>query len=317
MTKAIVVVGSVNMDLMLRCPRLPQPGETVLGEGFRTEPGGKGANQAVAAARLGARVAFVGCVGDDAFGTSAVANLRAGGVGLTHLSVIDDCATGVAMVQVDESGQNSIVLGPGANSALSVAHIDAAARLIAEAGLLICQLETPLAAVQRAIEIAHAAGVPVLLNPAPARLLPEALLRQVDLLVPNEGEASVLSGLPASGRAGAAEAATHLLQAGCGVVLVTLGAEGLVWADAEGSHYRPAHSVAALDSTGAGDTFIGALAAARLEGLDLVSAIDFAQRAAAFSVQHRGAQASMPTRGELGATLGTAGIAGTLGTVKA
>lgn len=310
MNKMIVVVGSVNMDLMLRCPKLPQPGETVLGESFRTEPGGKGANQAVAAARLGARVAFVGCVGNDGFGTLATSGLRAAGVDLTHLSVIDDCATGVAMVQVDASGQNSIVLGPGANSALTVAHIDAASQLIAEAGLLICQLETPIAAVQRGIEIAHAAGVPVLLNPAPAQRLPEALLRQVDLLVPNEGEASVLAGIPARGRAGAADAATQLRRAGCGAVLVTMGAEGLVWADTEGSHYRLAHSVTALDSTGAGDTFIGALAAARMEGLDLTSAIDFAQQAAAFSVQHPGAQASMPTRANLCGVQGKAGDAG-------
>ena len=307
MTKMIVVVGSVNIDLTLYCPRLPQPGETVLGEGFRTEPGGKGANQAVAAARLGAHVALVGCVGDDTFGTRAIAGLRAEGVDLTHLSVVGGCATGVAMVQVDDSGQNTIVLGPGANSALTAVHVDAASRLIAEAGLLICQLETPLPAVQRAIEIAHAAGVPVLLNPAPARPLPEALLRQVDLLVPNEGEASVLARIPACGQSGAAVAAEHLLRAGCGAVLVTLGPAGLIWADANGRHHRPAHAVVALDSTGAGDTFIGALAVALLEGQDLASAIDFAQHAAAFSVQHRGAQASMPTRGDLLAPLGTAG----------
>ena len=299
MTKTIAVVGSVNMDLMLRCPRLPRPGETVQGSSFRTEPGGKGANQAVAAARLGARVAFVGCIGDDHFGVRAIAGLRAEGVDLTHLSVVNHCTTGVAMVQVDDSGQNSIVLDPGANSALTLAHVDAAARLITEAGLLICQLETPLSAVQRAIEIAHAAGVPVLLNPAPARPLPEAIFRQVDLLVPNEGEASLLTGLAVRGESGAVQAATQLLGAGCGIVIVTLGAEGLVWADAKGSHYRPAQAVTALDSTGAGDTFIGALAAARAQGQDLNSAIDFGQRAAAFSVQRRGAQASMPTRGDL------------------
>ena len=211
------------------------------------------------------------------------------------------------MVQVDDSGQNTIVLGPGANHALTAEHVDAASRLIAEAGLLICQMETPLAAVQRTIEIAHAAGVPVLLNPAPARPLPEALLRQVDLLVPNEGEASVLSSVPAGGQSGAAAAAGHLLRAGCGAVLVTLGPAGLVWADAHGSHHRPAHAVVALDSTGAGDTFIGALAVALLENQDLASTIDFAQLAAAFSVQHRGAQASMPTRGDLLTPLGTAG----------
>jgi ribokinase len=309
MTKQIVVVGSINMDLMLRCTRLPQPGETVLGTDFRTEPGGKGANQAVAAARLGAQVALVGCVGDDDFGARAIAGLRAEGVGLAHLSVIEGCATGVAMVQVDEYGQNSIVLGPGANHAFTAAHVDSAARLIAEAGLLICQLETPLPAVQRAIEIAHAAGVPVLLNPAPAQPLPASMLRQIDLLVPNESEASALSGIPVRGQAGAAEAATALVRAGCGAVLVTLGPEGVVLLDGQGRHHHPAHAVCALDTTGAGDTFIGALAAASVEGQDLRSAIDFAQRAAAFSVQRRGAQASMPTRGDLRTTLGASGTA--------
>ncbi len=307
MAKPIVVVGSVNMDLMLRCVTLPRPGETVLGHSLRTEPGGKGANQAVAAARLGQRVAFVGCIGDDHFGTPATAGLRAAGVDLTHLSVVNHCTTGVAMVQVDDRGQNSIVLDPGANSALTVAHVDEAARLIAQAGLLICQLETPLPAVQRAIEIARAAGVPVLLNPAPAQPLPEALLRQIDLLVPNEVEASLLTGLAVRDRSGATQAAAQLLAAGCGNVLVTLGAEGLVWADAQGCRHRPAQAVPALDSTGAGDAFIGALAAARAAGQDLNSAIDFAQRAAAFSVQRRGAQASMPARGDLALATGASG----------
>jgi ribokinase len=309
MSKQIVVVGSINMDLMLRCPRLPQPGETVLGTDFRTEPGGKGANQAVAAARLGARVALVGCVGDDDFGARAIAGLRAEGVDLAHLSVIEGCATGVAMVQVDDHGQNSIALGPGANHALTATHVDSAARLIAEAGLLICQLETPLSAVQRAIEIAHAAGVPVLLNPAPAQPLPVSMLRQIDLLVPNESEAAALSGVPVRGQTGAAEAAAQLVRAGCGAVLVTLGPEGLILLDGEGCHHHPAHAVCALDTTGAGDAFIGALAAARVDGQDLRSAIDVAQRAAAFSVQRRGAQASMPTHGDLRATIGASGTA--------
>lgn len=295
----IVVVGSVNIDLVLHCAQLPLPGQTLVGRDFRCEPGGKGANQAVAAARLGARVVFVGCVGDDAFGASSAAGLRAEGVDLTHLHVIPGCATGVAMIAVEDSGQNHIVLGPGANAALSVAHVDAAAQQIGTAALLICQLESPLAAVQRAITIAHAAGVPVWLNPAPAQPLPAALLRQIDLLIPNEGEAAQLAGLPVTGRAGAAQAAAQLRAAGCGTVLVTLGDDGVVLADAQGTTHHPAHAVAAVDSTGAGDTFIGALAAATAEGQPFDAAITFAQRAAAFSVQRRGAQAAMPTRSDL------------------
>jgi ribokinase len=299
MTKSIVVVGSINMDLVLPCARLPLPGETVMGRAFRTEPGGKGANQAVAAARLGARVAFVGCVGDDAFGARLVAGFQAEGIDTSHVRRIADTATGIAMIQVDDQGQNSIVLGPGANEALAVAQVDAAAALIAAAGLLVCQLETPLAATQRAIEIAHAAGVPVLLNPAPALALPAALLRQVDVLVPNEGEAALLTGLPMQGRAGAAEAAAQLRQAGCATVLITLGADGVLVADAQGSRHHPAPQVTVRDTTGAGDTFIGAYAAARVAGEGLDAAIAFAQRAAAFSVQRLGAQAAMPTQAGL------------------
>jgi ribokinase len=295
----IVVLGSVNIDLVLQCVQLPQPGQTRVGRDFRCEPGGKGANQAVAAARLGAPVVFVGCVGDDAFGAQSAAGLRAEGVDLTHLSVITGCATGVAMIAVEDSGQNHIVLGPGANAALSVAHVEAAASLIGTAALLICQLESPLAAVQRAITIAQAARVPVWLNPAPAQPLPEALLRQVDLLIPNEGEAALLAGLAANGRVGAMQAAAQLRAAGCGAVLVTLGGEGVLLADAQGPAHHPAPTVSALDTTGAGDTFIGALAAATAEGLGLGAAITFAQQAAAFSVQRRGAQAAMPRRADL------------------
>lgn len=297
----IVVLGSVNIDLMLQCAQLPQPGQTLVGRDFRCEPGGKGANQAVAAARLGARVVFVGCVGDDAFGASSAAGLRAEGVDLTHLSVITGCATGVAMIAVEDSGQNHIVLGPGANAALSVAQVEAAALHIGAAALLICQLESPLAAVQRAITIAHAAGVPVWLNPAPAQPLLDALLRQVDLLIPNEGEAALLAELPVNGRAGAAQAAAQLRAAGCGTVLVTLGDDGVLRVDQHGTHHHPAHAVTAVDTTGAGDTFIGALAAATAEGQPFDAAIAFAQRAAAFSVQRRGAQAAMPKRADLGA----------------
>ncbi|MBC7939428.1 MAG: ribokinase, partial [Chitinophagaceae bacterium] len=199
MSPTIVLVGSIHMDLMLRCPHLPKPGETVLGHHFRTEPGGKGGNQAVAAARLGGRVALVACMGDDAFGTAALTRLRAEGVDLRHALTLPGTATGVAMVQVDDAGQNCVALAPGANAGLTPAQVEAAAAAIQQAGLLVCQLETPLPAVARAIALAHAAGVPVLLNPAPAVPLSDSLLSQVDLLVLNEGEAAVVSGLPVDG----------------------------------------------------------------------------------------------------------------------
>jgi ribokinase len=299
MNKPIVVVGSINMDLMLRCPHLPRPGETVAGRDFRTVPGGKGANQAVAAVRLGAQVELIGCVGNDPFGAEASAALRAEGVGLAHLCIVPQYATGIAMVLVDDAGENSIALAPGANHALSVAQIDAAAPQIAAAGLLVCQLETPLAAVQRAIVAAHAAGVPVLLNPAPAQPLPGELLRQVELLVLNEGEAALLAGSAVNDTSQAADAAALLRRRGARTVLVTLGADGVVLADAQGCLHLPAHPARALDSTGAGDTFVGALAVACIEGCELRAAVDFAQSAAAFSVERVGAQASMPRAADL------------------
>ncbi len=297
--KHIVIVGSVNMDLMLCCPHLPRAGETVLGAGFTTAPGGKGANQAVAAARLGAKVAFIGCVGDDAFGQTAFDALRAEGIDTRYLSRESGAATGVAMVTTDEAGENCIALAPGANALLSPAHVDAARALFADASMLICQLESPLAAVRHAIGIAVQHGVPVLLNPAPAQSLPADLLRDIDCLVPNAGEAAALSGLGADARASAAQSAEWLRLAGARNVLVTLGSDGVVAATAGGNFQSPAPRVVAVDTTGAGDTFVGALAAARCQGLALEAAIDLAQRAAAFSVTRRGAQASMPRLADL------------------
>ena len=296
MSPSIVIVGSVNMDLMLRCPHLPLPGETVLGSDFRTLPGGKGANQAVAAARLGASVSLIDCVGGDSFGDQAMAALRAEGIDLRHLHVARGAVTGVAMVLVDDSGENSITLASGANAALSIERIDAASAAIAGAALLVCQLETPLASVQRAIAIAHAAGVPVLLNPAPAQSLPDVLLRQVTWLTPNEGEAAVLSGCGITQPADAQDAAQALVRRGAQSVIVTLGAQGVAWADATGTRHQIARPARVQDTTGAGDAFVGALAAELVQGRRLGEAIAFAQCAAAYSVERIGAQASMPRR---------------------
>ena len=297
--KHILIVGSVNMDLMLRCGHLPGAGETVLGAGFNTAPGGKGANQAIAAARLGAKVAFVGCVGDDAFGQAAFDALQAEGINTQYLSRESGAATGVAMVITDEAGENCIALAPGANALLSPAHIDAAQALFADASMLICQLESPLATVRHAIRVAVRHGVPVLLNPAPSQALPADLLRDIDWLVPNAGEAAALSGLGADAQASAAQSAELLRLAGPRTVLVTMGSDGVVAATAQGCIHRPAIHVQAVDTTGAGDTFVGALAAARFQGLALEAAIDLAQRAAAFSVTRGGAQASMPRLADL------------------
>ena len=299
MSRGVVVLGSVNADLVLRCAQLPLPGQTVHGRDFETLPGGKGANQAVAAARLGAAVSFIGCVGGDEFGRSARELLAAEGIDTQHLHLIDGVRTGVAMILVDDAGQNCIALAAGANAALSVAHIDAASATIQGAALLICQLESPVPVVQRAIALARAAGVPVLLNPAPMQQLPSGLLAQVDILVPNETEAAALLDLPPGAGFDAAAAATQLRALGPRTVIVTLGASGVQIASDEIELHLEAPKVRAVDTTGAGDTFIGAYAAARCEGAGEIAAIELAQRAAAISVTRAGAIAAMPRRSEL------------------
>ena len=305
MSCGVVVLGSVNADLVLRCPQLPVPGQTVHGRDFQTLPGGKGANQAVAAARLGASVSFIGCVGDDAFGRNARELLVAEGIDTRHLHTIGGVSTGVAMILVDDKGQNCIALAAGANAALSIAHVDAAKATIQSAALLICQLESPLPVVQHGIALARAVDVPVLLNPAPMQALPAELLAQVDVLVPNETEAAALIDLPSGASFDPAAAATRLRELGPRTVIVTLGANGvLLAADGIDRHFK-APAVHAVDTTGAGDTFIGAYAAARCEGASLTDAIEFAQQAAAISVTRAGAIAAMPRRSEL--TLPTSG----------
>jgi ribokinase len=299
MSRGVVVLGSVNADLVLRCAQLQLPGQTVHGRDFETLPGGKGANQAVAAARLGAAVSFIGCVGSDEFGRSARELLAAEGIDTRHLHLVEGVRTGVAMILVDDAGQNCIALAAGANAALSVAHVDAASAPIQGAALLICQLESPLPAVQRGIALARAAGVPVLLNPAPMQELPAGLLAQVDILVPNETEAAALLELPPGARFDAAAAATQLRALGPRTVIVTLGASGVQITSDEIDVHLAAPKVRAVDTTGAGDTFIGAYAAARCDGAGAIAAIELAQRAAAISVTRAGAIAAMPRRSEL------------------
>ena len=307
MTKrGIVVLGSVNMDLVLRCARLPEPGETLMGQDFRTVPGGKGANQAVAAARLGsagaAPVSIIGCVGDDAFGREARAALVRDGIAIDHLHTLDGVATGVAMIFVDDAGRNCIGLSAGANAALTTAHVDAAGGLIDAASMLVCQLESPLPVVRHAIERAHRAGVPVLLNPAPAQVLPVDLAAMVTWLVPNEIEAAILAGHHADADADMNLATGQLAALGFAQVIGTLGERGVCLATAAGVQMFDAQSVKAIDTTGAGDTFTGAFAVAIGEGCGAHAAIAFAQRAAALSVTRHGAMASMPTREDLDRT---------------
>ncbi|WP_126285645.1 ribokinase [Burkholderia stagnalis] len=295
----VTVVGSANIDLVVRAPRLPLPGETLLGSAFQTVHGGKGANQAVAAARLGASVAMIGCVGDDAFGVRLHDALAAERIDVTHLHRVAGVATGVAAITVGEGGANSIVAVPGANACVDTARIDAAGDAIAQAALLVCQLEVPLVTVVHAIAYAAARRTPVLLNPAPAQPLPDALLAQLDYLVVNESEAASLTGIAVDDDACAARAADALRAKGVGNVLVTLGARGVCWRGDAGCGRRHAETVVAVDTTAAGDTFVGGFAAARAGGASMDDAIDFGQRAAAISVTRDGAQTSIPTRAEV------------------
>ncbi|MGF6266511.1 ribokinase [Paraburkholderia youngii] len=295
----IVVVGSANMDLVVHAERLPARGETLLGGAFATFAGGKGANQAVAAARLGASVAMFGCVGRDEFGAQLRDGLQHEHIDTAHLHTVDDTSSGIAVITVAADGANTIVVSPGANAALMPDHIDAAAAGIAAAGMLICQLEVPLDAVAHAISLAARFGTPVLLNPAPAQALPDALYEQTSFLILNESEAALLTDVAVDSPASAREAATRLRAKGVETVIVTLGAEGVWYATTGEEGHLPAPRVDAIDSTAAGDTFVGGFAAERVRGASIRDAIEFGQRAAALSVTRQGAQASIPTQAEV------------------
>jgi ribokinase len=309
MAAHITVVGSLNMDLVARAPRIPQPGETIIGSDFHTVPGGKGANQAVAAARLGAQVSMVGRVGRDAFAESLLNNLAAAGVDHTFVVHDPEAATGVALIAVDDAGQNSIIVASGANVRLSPADVDGAEAAIAGADALLLQLESPLETVTRAAKVAHAHGVPVILNPAPARSLPGALLALVDVLIPNESETALLTGLPVGDPAEAEAAATALRELGVGTVILTLGERGALLAREDGAEYFPAFEVTPVDTTAAGDAFVGGFAVALAEGRSLAEAVQWGNGAGALATTRLGAQPSLPTRQDLEGLL-------TTGTVK-
>lgn len=297
--KPVVVVGSLNMDLVMRTPRVPVGGETLHGHEFSTLPGGKGANQAVACARLGAKVSMIGQVGNDGFGTTLRDGLAADGIDVNGVLQTTAVGTGVAMILVEDIGQNRIVLAAGANGALTPADIEAQAALIGGAAMLVLQLEVPMPVVECAIAIAHNAGVPVLLNPGPAKPLAEALWSQIDILIPNESEAELLSGIAVTDAASAYTAARVFRQRGVKCVLITLGANGVAVIDDAGERHLPAHVVKAVDTTAAGDTFIGGLTAGLVEGMAMDEAVALGQRASALCVTRHGAQPSIPYRREI------------------
>ncbi len=294
-----MVVGSFSLDLTARVTRMPLPGETILGTDFQMVPGGKGNNQAVAAVRAGVPTACVGCLGQDDFGQRVRAFAVSQGLEVSHLSLLSGEVTGVAQITVEASGQNAIVVVPGANWALTPALVRAAAPLIRGAGVLLTQLEVPLEAVQEALHLADAAGVRTLLNPAPARPLPDSLLAQVDVCAPNEHEAGQLTGVVVDSPSGAARAAEVLMGRGCRSVVVTLGARGAVFLDGTRRLLVPPLPVKAVDSVAAGDAFCGALAAALARGDDVESALLKASAAGGLAATRAGATSSLPTDSEV------------------
>jgi ribokinase len=296
----ICVVGGTNIDLIARVPRLPVLGETLVGRSFHLGYGGKGANQAVAAARLGAQVTVVTKVGGDVFGEGAVRNYQAEGIETAYILVDRERFSGVAPILVDDSAQNVIVVVPGANQALGPEDVQRASSAIRGAATVVGQLEVPLETTLEAFRIAKTSGVRTILNPAPAAPLPDALLALTDVCVPNEPEAAQLSGRPVTEPA---EAARWLLGRGPRAVIVTLGAAGALVLDDGGATRIPPVPVDAVDPTGAGDAFIGSLAVFLAEDLSLRTAARWANALAALSVTRIGAQESLPRRAEADAWL--------------
>jgi len=300
----VAVLGIFAADVVSRVERLPRWHETLLGQGAGLGPGGKGSNQAVAAARLGAEVSFIGKIGADAFGGMAREFYAAEGIDTAHLHVDPLAPTGVALILVAARGDNAIVVNPGAAALLTAGELDAAVPAIRRAQAFLTQLELPVALAERAIGHARAAGVPVIFNPAPAIPFERRLLAGVDVLTPNEAEAEALVGFPIDGIEAARRAAAALRGEGVGMVVLTLGERGAFLADAEGEAHVPAVAVSAVvDTTGAGDAFNGALAAAFAERQPMRQAIRFATAAAALSVQQAGAARSMPGRAAVDALL--------------
>ena len=303
----IVVVGSVNTDMVVKGKRLPGPGETVSGGHFLMAGGGKGANQAVAAARLGAEVTLIAKVGRDMLGDQAIKAFGREGIRTDGILRDPEQHTGVALILVDNAGENLISVASGANHALTPEEITAAADCIRAADVLMLQLETPLKTVTRAAQIAAEAGVPVILNPAPAAALPDELLKCVAYLTPNETEAELLTGIPVCDEASARQAAERLLEVGTRHVIVTLGAKGAQTTSPGGTTLVPSTPVEAVDTTAAGDAFNGGLAWALAGGMPLPEAVRQACLVGALSATRLGAQPSLPTKEELDEFAGSLG----------
>jgi ribokinase len=296
---SVIVIGSSNTDMVVKTNHLPRPGETILGGSFFMNAGGKGANQAVAAARLGGDVTFFARVGKDIFGEQALTLFKKEGIDTSYIVNDNDLPSGVALITVDDKGENCIAVAPGANDALSADDLRKHEAVLKKSGLILIQLEIPLSTVEYAASIAADAGIPIILNPAPARLLPDELLQKITIITPNEKEAEMLTGIPVIDRPSAEKSALFLSEKGIKTIIITMGSQGALVLHEEKFTMIPAPKVNAVDSTAAGDVFNGALAVALLENMNLEDAVQFANKSAAISVTRLGAQASAPYRKEL------------------
>lgn len=295
----IVVIGSCNTDMVINMERLPLPGETLIGGKFFMNPGGKGANQAVAAARLGSDVCFVAKVGNDSFGIRAIEQYKAEGIDVTHITTDEEQPSGVALIMVDAYGENCIAVASGANARLGTKDIDYAKAAIVSADIVLMQLETPLVTVEYAAHIAKNMGKKVILNPAPAHSLPDSLLRNLHMLIANETEAEYIAGIQITDMDSVARAADIISDKGVGCVVITLGAKGAFVKEKGNYHQIPGYKVKAVDATAAGDTFCGAVCVALAEGRSITEAVGFANRCASVTVTRMGAQSSLPYRKEI------------------
>lgn len=295
----ILVVGSSNTDMVVKSAHLPLPGETVLGGQFFTFAGGKGANQAVAAAKLGGDVTFLAKVGNDALGKAAVEGFKKEGIDVANIITDPESHSGVALIMVDDSGENCISVASGANGKFTPLDIENASELVEKASFVLVQLEIPLETVTALVDKAFALGVPVILNPAPARPLSDELISKLFIITPNETEAELLTGVKVTDQLSVAKAAKMLREKGAKLVIITLGAKGAFLLSDQEEILIPSIQVNAVDTTAAGDTFNGALTVALSEGMEIKAAIRFANQAAAISVTRMGAQSSQPYRSEL------------------
>ncbi len=295
MAADIVVVGSLNVDMVVNVKQRPEWGETVLGHGFFTGNGGKGGNQAYAASKLGASVAMLGCVGEDIFGEQLLKGLNEVGVDTSYIEKIHSVSSGVAVISVNADGENSIIVSPGANDHVTPEYVRKHEQVIQEAKLVMIQLEIPLETVLEVANIAHTHNVPVMLDPAPAQKLPDELYKKVTYLVPNESELGIVADAKISNVETAKTASTKLLNKGVDTVFAKLGGKGVVVLKGTESFFVDPHTVTAVDTTAAGDAFAGALATALVCGKNLREATEFANTVGALTVTKKGAQASMPT----------------------